>query len=248
LKATGAKTRRIALISLFAVLSTVLDSIVAPGLSSGVWYGWVFVMSPITGILLGPKDGFIATLISVMVGHSLVFRETVYEYIFTIGAPVGSLISGLVFRGDRGKVLIYYTFMLSSYFITQVSRSLPLWGMWDVYFAYIVLWVVVVLDGVRMPGFEVKTRNLFALCAFLGLEADILFRIFVLVPCRAYEHFYSLTPEALALLWAVPAPLITPIKVALSVLVAATIGPPIMGILKESGLFPLDRLKEDSVD
>lgn len=238
LGAAGVRTRRIALISTFAVLSTVLDSIVTPSFSAGVWYGWIFVMSPVTGILLGPRDGFIATLISVMAGHSLVFRETVYEYVFTLGAPIGSMISGLIFRGDWGKVLLYYTFMFASYFLTPVSRRLPIWGMWDCYVAYITLVVVFVLSRMNMFSLEGGTRHLFALCAFLGLEADILFRIFILVPCQTYRLFYGLTPEALALIWAVPAPLITPIKVALSTLVATMVCPPLIDVLKESQHLP----------
>jgi thiamine transporter ThiT len=73
------KSQRIALIAMFSVISIVLDSIITPGFSAGVWFGWIFIMSPVNGLLLGPIDGFITTLLSVMIGHTVVFRESVYE-------------------------------------------------------------------------------------------------------------------------------------------------------------------------
>ena len=109
MKANSLDARRISLIVVFAVISIALDSLVTPGFSSGIWYGWVFIMSPISGIVLGPRDGFIATLISVIVGHSIVFRESVFEFVFTFGAPIGSAVAGLIFRGEKSKILVYYT-------------------------------------------------------------------------------------------------------------------------------------------
>lgn len=175
-----------------------------------------------------------ATLISVMVGHSLVFRETIYEYIFTLGAPLGSLVSGLIFRKKWRIAILLFTFMLAAYILTPVSWSLPFWGMWDVYIAYSAVIIIGLLNRQGILNLDADNRAIFALSAFLGLETDILFRIFILVPCQAYRLFYGMTSEALIFLWAVPAPLITPLKVALATLVAATIGPTLMGIMKES--------------
>ncbi len=246
LRTGTARTRRIALISIFAVLSVVLDSVLIPGFSSGVWYGWVFILSPVNGILLGPRDGFIATLISVMVGHSLVFRESIYEFIFTLGAPLGSLVSGLIFRKKLGTPILLFTFMLAAYFITPVSWKLPLWGMWDVYIAYIAI-IIVGLNRQGLLNLDGNNRAVFALSAFLGLESDILFRIFILVPCQAYRLFYGLTSEALIFIWAVPAPLITPLKVALATAVAAAIGPTLMGMLKEGQIFTVKESREREI-
>jgi type IV secretory pathway VirB2 component (pilin) len=67
-------SQRIALIAVFAAITTVFDAVVTPGFSSGVWYGWAFMMIPINGMILGPIDGFLATLISVFMGHTLVFE------------------------------------------------------------------------------------------------------------------------------------------------------------------------------
>ncbi len=223
----------LSLISVFAALSVVCDVVVTPGFSAGVWYGWVFLISPITGIILGPYHGFISTFIGVLIGHSMVLRETVYEFVFTLGAPICSLVSGFVFRGAWKRVFAYYTLLLGSYFITTLSRQLPIWGMWDCYLAYFILVAMGILLTFRGPE-AIKGRILFALSALLGLEADVLLRIFILVPFQAYHFFYGLTLETLVALWAVPAPLITPIKVLLSASLTTLIAPRITCILKES--------------
>ena len=226
------RSRRTSLIAVFAAITTVLDALVTPGFSSGVWYGWVFVMSPINGMILGPRDGLFATLISVLLGHTLVFRDSVYEYVFTLGAPIGALMAGHVFRGDRRWALAYFAALLGAYFLSPVGRSLPTWGMWDVYVAFAVFLGVTILEGRtgRTPISRLRMNTM--LGALMGLEADVLFRIFVLVPLRGYELFYGLTQEALAMIWAVPAPLITPIKVGVSILVSTILVPSILKIVE----------------
>jgi hypothetical protein len=227
-------SRRIALIAVFAAITTALDSMVTPGFSSGVWYGWVFLMSPVNGMILGPWDGFLATLISVLVGHTLVLRDSVYEYVFTIGAPLGALMAGLVFRGERRWTLAYFAVFLGLYYLNPVGRSLPVWGMWDVYVAFTVLLVITVLEK-RMDGKLIATtRTAAALGALMGLEADILYRIFVLVPLGGYELFYGLTPELLVMIWSVSAPLITPLKVGTSLLISTLLVPSILKITEAS--------------
>jgi hypothetical protein len=220
--------------AVFAAITTALDSMVTPGFSSGVWYGWVFLMSPVNGIILGPWDGFLTTLISVLVGHTLVFRDSAYEYVFTIGAPMGALMAGLVFRGERRWVLTYFVVLLGFYFLNPVGRGLPVWGMWDVYVAFVVLLLITVIEK-RMDGkLTSNTRIAVALGAMIGLEADILYRIFVLVPLGGYSLFYGFTPELLAMIWSVPAPLITPIKVGTSLFISTLLVPSILKITEES--------------
>ena len=107
------KSLRIAMIAMFSVISIVLDSIITPGFSAGVWFGWIFIMSPVNGLVLGPIDGFITTLLSVMIGHTIVFRESIYEYIFSLGAPVASLIAGLIYRQRKSLVMLYYIILVT---------------------------------------------------------------------------------------------------------------------------------------
>jgi len=230
------KTRQLSLIAIFAALGAVFDSIVTPGFSAGVWFGWIFIISTVAGMVLGPYNGFISTLIAVTIGHYLFPRETAYEFIFTLGAPIGSMISGFMFRGDWKKVFAYYTAMLVFYFVTPISWRLPFWGMWNCYVAYIILITIAALNKFRVINLtKIERRYLLAICTFLGLEADILFRIFILVPCYGYQIFYGLTPEALALIWVAPAPIITPVKVALSILATVTVYPPLIRILEKYG-------------
>ena len=227
------EVRTLSLIAIFAALGVVCDGVVTPGFSAGVWFGWIFLVSPIAGIVLGPYNGFISTLIAVMIGHSLFPRDTVYEFIFTIGAPVGSMMSGFAFKGQLKRLFAFYTVMLGTYFATPVSKYLPIWGMWDCYVAYVILIILGVILIVR--GFdETKRMSPFAVSAFLGLEADVLLRIFILVPCQGYRVFYGLTPELLKATWTVPAPLITPFKVLLSTFIVTLIGPQIKRTLGNS--------------
>lgn len=224
------KSRTISLIAVLAALGVVCDVIVTPSFSAGIWFGSIFLISAIAGMVLGPYKGFLSILIAVMIGHSLVPRETVYELVFTLGAPIGSMMSGFMFRGDWKKVFAFYTTLLVFYFITPISWCLPFWGMWDVYAAYGILLALGIIMSVRGSD-EIKRISPFAVSAFIGLEADVLFRISILIPGQTYQFFYGLTPEALVAIWTVPAPLITPFKVLLSTFFATLIVPQIMRIL-----------------
>lgn len=237
------RSQLITLIAVFAALSIVCDSIVGlPQLVSGVWYGWIFLIEPIAGIILGPYAGFLSTLIGVMVGHSIYLRgeAPAYEYLFTIGAPFGAMSSGLIFRRRWKAVFVYYTLLLAAYFLTPVSWELPLWGMWNVYLAFIVLCILAVMItskwGMRSER-PWRKPYVFAFCALIGLEADILFRIFVLIPCQTYRLLYGFSTEALQGIWTLGA-LFTPIKVGVAILMSALIGPVLVRILSLRGWFP----------
>lgn len=77
-------------ITLFSALGVESDIVITPSFSAGIWFGWIFIISPIAGIVLRPYNGFISTLISVMIGHTIIPRETIYEFIFTLEAPISS--------------------------------------------------------------------------------------------------------------------------------------------------------------
>ena len=225
------KSQFLALVAVFASINVVFDSLIGlPEFSSGVWYSWIFVVEPINGIVLGPYAGFLSSLIGVMIGHSIYFRD-VYEFLFTLGAPIGAMVSGFLFRGRWKMVLTYYTALLGFYFITPIAWQLPIWGMWDVYLAYAVLLVVTVMMA-RKGSWKPESRGLLyviALSALIGLEADILFRIFVFIPGQTYRLFYGLNAEYLIPLW-VEAAAITPVKVAISILITTTVGPPLIKV------------------
>jgi hypothetical protein len=235
------KSLFISLVALFASFNVICDSLMGfPELSSGVWQGWIFIAEPITGIVLGPYAGFLSTLIGVMIGHSIYFRD-VYEFLFTLGAPIGAMVSGFLFRGRWRTVLTYYTALLGIYFITPLAWQLPVLGMWDVYLAYSILLVITMII-VRKGTWNPKSKGLpyvLALSALIGLEADILFRIIVFVPGQTYRLFYDLGAEELTLVW-LGAAVITPLKVAMSILVTVTVGPALIRTIRKIGI-----LKED---
>lgn len=228
------KSKFWALVAVFAAINVVFDSLMGlPEFSSGVWASWIFIVEPVNGILLGPYAGALSSLIGVMIGHSVYFRD-VYEFLFTLGAPLGAMVSGFLFRGRWKVVLIYYTALLGIYFITPIAWQLPFWGMWDVYLAYIILLVfsvVMALKGSWKPELN-RLPYVIALSALIGLEADILFRIFVFIPCQTYRLFYGLNLGILIPIW-VEAAAITPIKVGISILVTTTFGPPLIKAIRK---------------
>lgn len=229
------KSRFVSLVAAFAAINFICDAIVFPQLSEGVWYGLVFISEPITGIVLGPYAGFLSTFIGVMVSH-VISPRGVEEFLFTIGAPIGAMVSGLMFTGGRKKVLVYYSVLLTSYFITPVAWQLPAWGMWDVYLAYIALLVIILLVAAKGGSMREMNRNpvFLAAYAFVGLEADVLFRIFLFIPCQTYRFLYGLPVEALQAIWVAGA-VVTPIKVAISALVTASLG---VRLLKITDVWP----------
>lgn len=229
----------VSLVALFASFSIVCDSLGVPFLPySGVWNSWIFISEPITGIILGPLTSFFSNFIGVMIGHSINFVD-VYEFLFTFGAPIGAMISALVFRGRWGIVLTYYFALLGGFFVVPVSWQLPFWGMWDVYLAFIILFAVAITTTKWKKLWNIKSKArlfyILALSTFIGLEADVLFRIFILIPCQTYRLFYDLDVGALQAIWAVGA-VETPIKAAISAIVTILVGPPIIRISQRMGL------------
>jgi hypothetical protein len=215
------KTRSIALIAVFAALTAVLDALPGlPQLSSGVWYGWTFVAIPLAGIVLGPWEAFLSVFIGVMISHTVVFFGP-YEYFFTIGAPIGAMISSLIFRERPRPVLPYYVVLFGGYFLSPAAWNLPFWALWDTYIAFAVL-LLVVLFKERLYGLGGGTFT-FALSALIGLEADILFRIFLFVPVGTYEWLYGFSSDFVRSVWAVSA-FVTPIQVGIALFTTSLAG------------------------
>jgi hypothetical protein len=224
-KDTG--SRFVSLVILFGALTVVVDSIPGiPQFTEGVWYSWIFVMTPITGIVVGPTAGFLATAVGVLIGHILYFRG-LPEFLFTLGAPVGCMVAGLLFRGRWRPVLAYYTVLFAGYFLTPTAWQLPVWGMWDTYLAYASLAILALLAAKGSRVFTSPASRLFPLAAFIGLEADVLFRVFLFVPLQTYRTIYGLPVDVLQFIWAAGA-LVTPVQVALSVVATTVLGTSLM--------------------
>ena len=227
------------MIAIFAAFNVICDSLVSSPLPySGVWHSWIFILEPLTGITLTPLASFFSALIGVMIGHFVNFLD-VYEFLFTLGAPIGAMISSLIFRGKWSIALIYYTALLGAFFVTPVSWQLPFWGMWDVYLAFICLLItsVMVKKWKTLWNTWSSSRLIYilALSTFIGLEADVLFRIFILIPCQTYQLFYNLDVNALQGIWILGA-VETSTKAALSTIITATMGLPIITAIRKMGL------------
>ena len=238
------KSRSVALVTIFASLNVICDSFAGiPQFTEGIWYSWIFIIEPLTGVVLGPYLGLLSTFIGVMSGHFIFFRRT-HEFLFTFGAPIGAMVSGFLFRGRWKIALTYYTILLGIYFITPIAWQLPIRGMWDVYLSYAILLATAAIL-IRKGSWKLRSRrNLFyalVLCAFVGLEADVLFRIFVLVPCQTYRIFWQDMDLSVLRLWWVAGAAVTPIQVAVSILITTTVGLPLIRIIRKTGI-----LKEDS--
>ncbi len=229
-----------ALIAVFAAFNIVCDSLVGPLPSiSGVWYSWIFISEPMNGVILNPHASFLSTLIGVMVGHSIYIRGSA-EFLFTMGAPVGATVASLIFRGRRKMIILYYSVLLVAFFLTPVSWQLPFWGMWDVYLAF--GWLLVSATTIKrweglwnIKSDSAKLLYLVALSTFVGLEADVLFRIFILVPCRTYQSIFAWDAGVLQSIWAVGA-VETSTKVVLSTLVSMIVTTPVIKVIRKMDL------------
>jgi len=107
-----------------------------------------------------------------------------------------------------------------------------MWGMWNVYLAYASLLAATII--VRRVPYKLESRGLIyaiVMCAFIGLEADVLFRIFVFIPCQTYRLFYDLDVETLRSVWVLGAAE-TPIKAAISTVFTVIVGPPLNKAIK----------------
>ncbi len=225
----------VAAVAVVAALNVVSDSFVSlPEYPSGVWYSWNFMVGPLTGIVLGSWAGFTASFVGVMIGHYINFVDP-YEFFFTVGAPIGAAVSALLFSEKWKPVLLYYVALFAAFFASPVAWQLPFWGMWDTYVAFAVLVVVIlwIRRGVQESGSK-KLPLMLAAAAFVGLEADVLFRIFVFVPCGTYRLFYDFDVALLQFIW-VEAAVITPVKVALSTIATVLIGHPLVKAIKKAG-------------
>jgi len=230
------KSQFVSLVAIFAALNVVCDSIAGISVFEyGVWWSWIFLIVPLTGIVLGPYMGFLSTFIGVMIGHFIYFRGTP-EFLFAVGAPVGAMVSGFLFEGKWKTVFVYYTVLFVAYFTTPIAWQLPVWGMWDTYVAYVCLLVISMLVMKSQWKLESSRFPCVVMCAFIGLEADILFRIFLLVPCRTYWLIYGWPVEALQWAWALGAA-VTPVQVAISTLVTVSVGFPLIKVFRETGFF-----------
>ena len=226
------RSRIVAYLAIFTALVTVFDAIpMLPGFYGGIWDSWIFLFAPLIGVLLGPLYGLIAVGLGSLLGH-FIYSRGPYELLFMLGAVVGTICAALIFQRRWKPVLIIYTVLLGGYFLYPVTWMLPIIGIWDILLAFGLLLVFSLMTN-RNWWPSNRWTSIWLLLLFasiIGLEADILFRVFVLVPGQTYWLFYSLTPDALYWMW-LTAGIITPTKVVLGATFTITIGYSLLRIL-----------------
>lgn len=228
-------TQNITYLAMFTALGTVLDVIpIIPGFYSGIWDSWLFLLSPLIGILLGPFYGAISVGMGSMIGHLIYFRDP-FELVFMWGAPLGAAVAGFVYQGKWKPVLGIYGSMLGIYLIYPVSWALPLWGIWDTLVGFGLVLVYSLLIGLVNSGkARLESQSIvILLAAVIGLEVDILFRIVLLVPGQTYWFFYGWTVEQLQIIW-MSSGIITPIKVFLAAITTLMITKAVLLQIRDS--------------
>jgi len=228
-------------IALFSALNMVFDSI--PGIPQfqGVWMSWVFIAEPLTGVFLGPRHGALAVMIGVLLGYFFNPRGPA-EFLFMMGAPIGAMITGYVYRRRVVHAAVYMTVLLAAYFLTPTAWELPIWGMWDTYLAFILLMGYSALRSIRSAVKQSQGRPIyrFLFSAFVGLESDVLFRIFLFIPCQTYRFIYAFDVATLRYIWLGGA-LVTPLQVAVSLLTGSLVD-------RSIEMYYLGRLKQGFSD
>ncbi len=227
-------SRSITFTAIFAAMIAVLDSIpMIPGFYGGIWDSWGFMLSPIVGILLGPVLGVISVGLGGFVGHLVYFRDPI-ELLFMLGAPVGAGVAGLVFQERWKSACAIYSVMILGYFLTPVTWSLSLLGVWDVLVGFVLILTIAILTTMNKSGTRIlsSTNLKMILATVIGLESDILVRIFILIPGQMYWIYYGMPLEVIQGLWLV-AGVITPIKVILAAIATIAIGRSLLEIFPQ---------------
>ncbi len=210
---------------------------------AGIWDSWVFLISPIVGVILGPFIGAYSVGLGTLLGHFIYFRDP-YEFIFMLGAPLGAAMAAFVYQRRWRPVLGIYSFLLVGYFLSPVSWALPLVGIWDCLMGFAVVLLFTLCTNLGWSPTSEKRSQLLLLLftALIGLEADILLRIFILIPGQTYWVFYGLTIDALQYMW-LTAGVITATKVTLGAIMTITVGLSLLQLLPHIGV-PLNKEHE----
>jgi hypothetical protein len=217
------QTQKIASIAIFAALHTVLSLFPGPvGFRS-----WIILITPLEGIILGPLLGFSSASIGYLLGWFI--RPRAEPIIFGIGEPVGALTAGLIAQKKWPHALLLYTGMLLAFFAYPLTATIPLWTLWDTYIAFTCIFIFAIISRTQIIQ---KLPVFLGFAALIGTEADVLTRIFILIPLSGYQW------------WGIPAQLLpyifvlgafqTPIEAIISVAATIIIGVPLIKTLQKS--------------
>lgn len=220
------QTQKIALTATFAALHTTLSLFPGPvGFRS-----WIILIMPLEGIILGPTMGFSAGFIGYLLGWFI--RPRAEPMFFGLGEPIGAFCAGLIAQRKWPHALFLYSTMLLAFFVYPLTSTLPLWTLWNIYIAFFCILLFPALSK-TLKLTTSHAQNLpitLGFAAFIGTEADVLTRIFLLVPLNGYQW------------WGIPARILptvfvlgafqTPFEAIISIIAAIIIGVPLLKTLE----------------
>ncbi|MEM2265012.1 MAG: hypothetical protein QXX03_07500 [Nitrososphaerota archaeon] len=220
------KSRFLTLISLFSALHAIFVLIPLP------FRSFMVIIQPLEGIILGVYGGFFSALLGSIVGRVIRPMEGLLPIFGITAEPIGALTAALFFRKKWKYVFLIYVILLTGYFIHPLGRILPAWCLWDIYIAFILTFI----SPLFLKKFKEITNSkklvfLLALTSFIGIEADALVRIFILIPVGFYS-LMGIPEEALTPIWIAGA-IQTPLEAILSIIATVILGVPLIKFLKE---------------
>ncbi|MEM1575716.1 MAG: hypothetical protein QXF09_05105 [Nitrososphaerota archaeon] len=220
------KSRFLTLISLFSALHAIFVLIPLP------FRSFMVIIQPLEGIILGVYGGFFSALLGSIVGRVIRPMEGLLPIFGITAEPIGALTAALFFRKKWKYVFLIYVILLTGYFIHPLGRILPAWCLWDIYIAFILTFI----SPLFLKNFKEITNSkklvfLLALTSFIGIEADALVRIFILIPVGFYS-LMGIPEEALTPIWIAGA-IQTPLEAILSIIATVILGVPLIKFLKE---------------
>lgn len=223
------QTQKIALTATLAALHATLSLFPGPA----GFRSWIILITPLEGIILGPLLGFTSGSIGYLLGWFI--RPRSEPIIFGIGEPIGALTTGLIAQKKWAHAFLLYTGMLITFFAYPLTSAIPLWTLWDTYIAYTSILVFAAISRTRLIQ---KLPIFLGFAAFIGTEADVLTRIFILIPLNGYQWWgiSSLDLPYIFMLGAFQ----TPIEAIITVAATIIIGLPLVKTLQKTQTLNLE--------
>ena len=224
------KNRKSVIIPLIATLAA-LHAVLS--FFPGVWRRWSIILIPLEGFIGGPVVGFIAAFFGSLIGRMLKPDAIFFENLFGIAEALGALVAGLMIREKWRLSLLGYVGMLAFFIISPNSQGIPLWTLWDVYLALIlIIPAAYLIKRLRIGGDRRLLILSTILASFIAVEFDVLVRIIMFVPLGLFT-LYPIPSELLPEIFIVGA-FTTPIEALYTVIVTVIVGVPLLIILKKN--------------
>ncbi len=218
------KSLQTSLAAVFAALHAALYFV-----SFGLWRNWGIYLTPVEGIILGPKIGFLAALVGSVIAR--IIRPDPLFMFGIVAEPVSVLLTAFLARAKWKPVLAAYTIMLSAYFVHPFGRALPLWTILDILLALVLIYPAAKFSQNLFKTDVKRLPIAVILVAFVCIATDALIRVFLLIPCGLHSMFFD-SFEVLSFVF-IGAAIDSYIEGAVVVIVSLLVGAPLlMSLLK----------------